>query len=123
MQIGGGLGDEYMHAPALQVGGGGGKGGGGFIANLLDLLGIHKQVAKGPKDGKQPEGGGNVDSAAKGQTVDPRGGAPAFTPGAPSAPAAAPPPPVMNLLDSADAAFSTMRPRVSKLGILPNSLR
>jgi hypothetical protein len=91
MQIGGGLGDEYMHAPALQVGGGGGgKGSGGFIANLLDLLGINRQVAKGPKPGKDDKGGQKSSPAG---VVSPTGGAPAFTPGAPTGPASAPPVP------------------------------
>lgn len=126
MQIGGGLGEEYMSAPRLNVGGGEGhKGGGGFIANLLDLLGIHHQVAKGPKGEKAPKGGGQ--NASPAGMVTPTGGAPAFTPGAPTEPAAAPPPPVMHLLDSADAAFSTIRPRVGKMGtglsIVPNTLR
>jgi hypothetical protein len=120
MQIGGGLGEEYMHAPSLNVGGGGGqKGGGGFIANLLDLLGIHKQVAKGPKDTKGGE------SASPAGHVTPTGGAPAFTPGAPTATSSAPPPPVMHLLDSADEAFSAIRPRAGKMGLgfLPEALK
>lgn len=40
--------ESYMDAPQLTVGGGGG-GGGSFIAGILDALGIHRQVAKGPK--------------------------------------------------------------------------
>lgn len=44
--------DSYMDAPQLPQGGGGGGGDGGFIANLLDLVGIHHQVAAAPKAGK-----------------------------------------------------------------------
>jgi hypothetical protein len=134
MQIGGGLGEEYMHAPSLQVGGGGGgKGGGGFLANLLDLLGVHRQVAKGPKDEK---GGVPNEAASKdathsgGKAIDPRGGAPEFTPmmGASTTTPQAAPPPAMTILDDADAAFSVIRPRVGKFGsggfsFLPNTLR
>lgn len=126
MQIGGGLGDEYMHAPALQVGGGqGGHGGGGLIASILDVLGIGRQVAKGPKPGK-----GKDATHTDGKAIDPRGGAPEYTPGMaapPTAPASAPPP-AMSILDDADAAFSAIRPRVGKFGnggfsFLPNTLR
>lgn len=45
--------ENYMEAPVLSVGGGkDSKGNGGFIANLFDALGIHRQVAKGPKPKK-----------------------------------------------------------------------
>lgn len=51
IQIGGDP-ESYMDAPTLSVGGGGGP---SFIASILDALGIHRQVAKGPKSaGKQP---------------------------------------------------------------------
>lgn len=132
MQIGGGLGDEYMHAPALQVGGqGGSKGGGSFFANLLDLLGVHRQVAKGPKDAKGLPGEKAPKDAShtNGKAIDPRGGAPEYTPmiGASTTNPAAAPPPALHLLDEADAAFSAIRPRVSKMGsgfsFLPNTLR
>lgn len=113
MQIGGGLGEEYMHAPALQVGGGKG-GGGSFIASLLDLLGIHKQVAKEPKEGKDKEGQG----ASPAGKVSATGGAPAFTPtmGAPSSPAAAPPSPAISILDDAGSAFRPMTPLANSFG-------
>ncbi len=132
MQIGGGLGDEYMRAPSLNLGGGGEKGKGGFFANLLDLLGIHKQVAKDPKgeagkSGKIP----GEKAVAKGHNpvgkVSATGGAPGFTPmmGAPTSPGSAPPPPGLTVLDEADAAFSAIRPRASQFGfsILPRTLR
>lgn len=46
--------ESYMGAPSLG-GGGGSDSGGSFIAGLLDLLGIHRQVAKGDKkDSKKP---------------------------------------------------------------------
>jgi len=49
----GGDASRYMEAPTLNVGGGGGSGGGGsFIASVLDLLGVHRQVAKGDKPAK-----------------------------------------------------------------------
>lgn len=45
--------EDYMQAPTLSVGGDKkSKGNGGFIANLFDALGIHRQVAKGPKPKK-----------------------------------------------------------------------
>lgn len=47
--------ESYMEAPTLAVGGGKdskSKGNGGFIANLLDILGVNRQVAKGPKPKK-----------------------------------------------------------------------
>jgi hypothetical protein len=47
MKIGGDP-ENYMDPPVLNVGGDGG-GAGSFIASVLDLLGIHRQVAKGPK--------------------------------------------------------------------------
>lgn len=96
MQIGGGLGEEYMHAPAIQVGGGG-KGGGGLIASLLDLLGIGRQVAKGPKEGK--------DVSKESAPVD-----------NPTPPASAPPPPGLTVLDDAESAFRPLTPRASKFG-------
>lgn len=123
MQIGGGLGEEYMRAPALNVGGGGQKGGGGFFANLLDLLGIHKQVAKEPNpkkdEAKAPESQANPVGKVTGT-----GGAPAFTPGmgAPASPQAAPPPPGLTVLDDAEAAFSPLRPQASKFGMGLNFL-
>lgn len=43
--------ESYMEAPTLSAGGGGG-GGPSFIASILDLLGVHRQVAKGPKEPK-----------------------------------------------------------------------
>lgn len=50
MKIGGDP-ENYMDPPVLNIGGGGGGGGAGsFIASVLDLLGIHRQVAKGPKN-------------------------------------------------------------------------
>ena len=45
---------NYMDPPRLNVGGGGGGGAGGFIASLLDLIGVHQQVAKGPKEAPAP---------------------------------------------------------------------
>lgn len=130
MQIGGGLGEEYMRAPALPMGGGGGeKGSGGFIANLLDLLGIHRQVAKGPKPEKGGPGVGNATAAAASGKEEKAGGLnvspEAFTPGAPTAPTSAPPMSQLHVLDSAEQAFSAIRPRRSQLGFktLPNGLR
>jgi len=47
--------ESYMEAPTLKGGGGkDSKGNGSFIANLLDLLGVHKQVAKGAKKTGSP---------------------------------------------------------------------
>ena len=49
MRIGGDP-ENYMDPPVLNIGGGDSRGGAGsFIAGVLDLLGIHRQVAKGPK--------------------------------------------------------------------------
>lgn len=108
MQIGGGLGDEYMRAPTLNVGGGDKKGGGGFIAGILDLLGIHRQVAKGPKEGE-----------AKAETSQ-------VPPDAPQPPQSAPPAPGLTVLDDAEAAFKPLTPaasRMGSLGFLPRTLR
>jgi hypothetical protein len=108
MQIGGGLGEEYMRAPTLNVGGGKGKGGGGFIAGILDLLGIHRQVDKEPKEG-----------TANAETSQ----VPADKPAPPQS---APPPPGLTILDDAEAAFKPLTPaasRMGSLGFLPNTLR
>jgi hypothetical protein len=48
---------SYMQAPTLSVGGDDSGGTGGFIANLLDLLGVHRQVAKEPKAEEAPAEG------------------------------------------------------------------
>lgn len=116
--IGGGMGEEYMSAPRLNVGGGsGGKGGGGLIASVLDLLGVGRQVAKDPKKKVkdkpvQKKPGQGSSPAGK---VTATGGAPAFTPmmGAQTSIPAAAPPPAMGILDAATAAF---QPQASKLG-------
>lgn len=42
--------ESYMEAPRIQSGDGDGP---SFIASILDMLGIHKQVAKGPKEESQ----------------------------------------------------------------------
>lgn len=129
MQIGGGLGDEYMHAPALNLGQGGEKGKGGFIASLLDLLGINHQVAKEPKGGKSDSKAGGVDGSTQGKNIDPKGGAPAYTPGLGSvadttSPMAAPPAASITILDDAAKVFT---PQASKFGLgfstLPRTLR
>ena len=109
ISVGGGLGEEYMRAPQISVGGGDSKGGGSFFANILDLLGIHKQVAKGPKEGK--------DASLESAPVD-----------QPSPPTAAPPPPGLTVLDEAQAAFQPLTPQASQLGkggfnFLPMTLR
>lgn len=128
MQIGGGLGDEYMRAPPLQVGGGGEKGKGSFIAGLLDLLGINHQVAKEPKEkpAKGDKGVGNqTAAAASGKQVKPTAGAPAYTPGmdSPQSPQAAPPATHLSILDDAEAAFQPLTPQASKLGFGLNFIR
>lgn len=130
LQIGGGLGDEYMRAPPLSVGGSGEKGHGGFIANILDALGIHRQVAKGPKEDKKPKAEkGSVEGASQGKQISATGGAPAYTPGLndPTSPMAAPPVAGITILDDAQAAFSPLTPRASKFGLgfstLPSVLR
>ena len=122
MIIGGGLGEEYMQAPRLNVGGEGGeKGKGSFFANLLDLLGIHKQVAKEPKGEKGQE-------ASPSGKVSATGGAPAYTPGPdkPQSPSVAPPP-SLSILDDASAAFQPLTPIGSKFGMglsfLPSRLK
>lgn len=46
MSIGGDP-ESYMDAPQIAVGGNGDSP--SFIASLLDLVGLHRQVAKGPK--------------------------------------------------------------------------
>lgn len=130
MQIGGGLGDEYMRAPPISVGGGE-KGGGSFIAGLLDVLGIHRQVAKEPKEKKSDSVEGQSTKKQMGNNASPTGmdasgtkGAPAFTPmmgASTSLPAAAPPPPGLTVLDDATRAFT---PQASKFGLsLPRTLR
>lgn len=137
LSIGGGLGEEYMSAPRIQAGDNE-KGSGSFIASLLDVLGIHRQVAKEPKDKKgQPPAGDSVplekQSTKKqmGNNASPTGmdasgtkGAPAFTPmmgASTSLPAAAPPPPGLTVLDDATRAFT---PQASKFGLsLPRTLR
>lgn len=53
IQIGGDP-ESYMEAPQMSVGGDG-AGGPSFIASLLDLIGIHRQVAKGPKPTREQE--------------------------------------------------------------------
>ena len=80
--------ESYMEAPVL-TSGGGGKGGGGIFAQILDALGIHKQVAKGPKD-------------------DPA--APATTQEVP------PPPAVMPVINEVESAFKPMTPMASDWG-------
>lgn len=115
MIIGGGLGEEYMSAPRLNVGGEGGqKGKGGFIANLLDLLGIHHQVAKEPKGEK----GGKSGEANPAGKITATGGAPGFTPmmGAQTSPAAQLPPPSLSVLDDAESAFQPLTPMASNFG-------
>lgn len=97
MQIGGGMGEEYMRAPTLNIGGGGKKGGGSFIASILDLLGIHKQVAKEPDQKK--------DSSLESAPVD-----------KPQAPQSAPPPPGLSVLDEADQALGVLTPQASRMG-------
>jgi hypothetical protein len=130
MQIGGGMGDEYMRAPPITIGGGDkDKGKGGILAIVLDALGIHRQVAKGPKKGK---GGGDStpveDQSTKkqmGNEQDPSGttaagtqGAPGFTPmmGAETSPYYSAPPPSISILDDAEQAFSALTPKVGKMG-------
>ena len=48
IQVGGDP-ERYMQAPLLSVSDSKG-GGGNFLSSLLDLLGVHRQVAKGPKN-------------------------------------------------------------------------
>lgn len=63
MRIGGSP-ESYMEAPTLD----GNSGGPSFIASILDLLGINKQVANGGKSkaakGKDSGGGGNAKTEA-----------------------------------------------------------
>lgn len=137
LQIGGGLGDEYMRAPGLSVGGGG-KGGSSFIAGLLDILGIQRQVAKGPKapkgdksktqvsperiPGEKKAKKGNDSSGA--QIVSATGGAPGFPPmmGAQTSAPAKAPPPRLSILDDAQEAFRPMTPMATKFGFGLNFL-
>lgn len=109
--------ESYMDAPQISVGGGeGGGGGGGFIASLLDLLGIHREVAKGPKKSKK-----NEETTATSNTTAPPS---LYTP----------PVPVLPVLGEAEAIFgipgmpttSAFRPTEvpKKIDILdPNLLR
>lgn len=129
MNIGGGMGEEYMHAPSLNVGGGE-KGKGHFFAMILDALGIQHQVAKEPKGDKKSKDSASGQEASPAGKVTATGGAPAFTPmmdGQGTAPAAAPPPPGLTILDDAATAFQPMTPQASKYGMglsfLPRTLR
>ena len=44
--------EQYMDPPSMVVSDGPGGAGGSFIANLLDLLGLQRNVARGPKPAK-----------------------------------------------------------------------
>lgn len=92
--------ESYMEAPQITVGGG--KKGGGLIASVLDALGIHKQVAKGPDNP-----GTDSDKAA--------------TPAAPAAPTgttqSVPPAPAnLPVLNDAESAFKPIEPLPSDWG-------
>jgi hypothetical protein len=56
--------ESYMDPPRLTAGSDDEKGGGGFIASLLDALGIHRQVAKGDKPAKDRKKGKKDSQAA-----------------------------------------------------------
>lgn len=60
--------ESYMEAPRLSASDGDGGGAGSLIANILDLLGIHKQVAKGEKKPKQGK-----EESAPAQNKEPQG--------------------------------------------------
>lgn len=53
----GGDAESFMDAPQMQNKGLAetmASGNGSFFAQLLDLIGVHRQVAKGPKESKEP---------------------------------------------------------------------
>lgn len=87
--------EQYMDAPTLSVGGEG-KGGFSFIAGLLDVLGIHKQVAKGAKE----SAGGTAEESA-----------PAQQPKSPHSSSVS-----LSVLDDANKAFQPMMPLPSDFG-------
>lgn len=89
MQVGGDP-EQYMEAPTLPVSKGFG-GPGSFIASLLDAIGVHRQVAKGPKT----EGGDKKESS---KTPPPP--APEAAPARVQEPPRAPLPPSLPILDS-----------------------
>lgn len=86
---------QYMQAPSLTVGGD--SGGPSFIASLLDLLGIHKQVAN--------ETGESTGGAAPEPTQN-------------SQPQAAPTPApaISGILDAAESAFTPSLPMAPDWG-------
>lgn len=148
IQIGGGLGEEYMSAPRMSVEKK--KGEPSIFAMILDALGIHRQVAKGPKgeakkatpDAMTPQAGtrpeqeaptgvngtpgpfqGSPTGSNKGD-----GGAPAFTPmldGGGVGASMGKPNPSLSIFDDAEDVFNQFTPRASKFGLslLPRSLR
>lgn len=87
--------ESYMEAPVLTGGGEKGKGGGGsFFAKILDALGIHKQVAKGPAEGSANDVGGLPDTT---QSIPP-------------------PPELMPVINEVESAFKPMMPMASDWG-------
>ncbi len=91
--------EQYMDPPSMTVSDK--PGGASIIASVLDLLGIHRQTAKGPKDS-----GGDAAPSAPAQPA----ATPATTQSVPPAPSQLP------ILNEAESAFTPMQPMPTDWG-------
>lgn len=48
--------EQYMDPPSITKSDSPGEGAGSFIASILDAIGVHRQVAKGPKESEGGKG-------------------------------------------------------------------